>query len=120
MKNFILISLALILLITFSCKKNDDEKAKTPFEFNGLVASSTTPLINDVITVDATAKGDGLTYSWSEHEEGGTIPYGTLTVVSDGHIQWTVCHSAVFVITCKVEDMYGNSKEDSLYIHVQK
>jgi len=69
MKCFTLISLAFIILISFSCRKhNDIEKPKTPFEFTNLSASTTTPAVSEVITVNATAKGDSLVYTWSEHE----------------------------------------------------
>jgi hypothetical protein len=68
--------------------------------------------VNGLLTFTADASGDGITYHWS-------ATYGTF-VGSGATVNWTVCHSATFVITCEVKDSAGNSvkKQRSIKVHV--
>lgn len=121
MKYIILLSLAFVVSLSFSCKKDskEDSGIQTPFEFTSLNVSDTIPVVNAFIDITATAKGDDLLYTWSDVQDGTSLSWGTFVDKGDGNAQWTVCHSAKFIITCKVEDKHGNSAEKSVAIHVQ-
>ena len=121
MKFIVLLTLAFVISISYSCKKDskEDSGIQTPFEFTSLTANDTTPAVNAFINVSATAKGDDLVYTWSDVQDGTTLSWGTFVDQGNGNAQWTVCHSAKFIITCKVQDKHGNSAEKSVSVHVQ-
>jgi len=98
MKNILLI-LGLGILVTFmACKKSSTTPPDglTTLKFTSLVAKDTLIKVNDVTTITANATGEGLTYTW-------TADFGTF-IGSGNTVQWTVCHSDKFTITCKVTD----------------
>lgn len=118
-RNVIVISIAITTLL--SCKKSNQKEEVLPtlFSYASLVATDTVPYVNQVITLTATATGDGLSYEWSEVQWGTDIPYGSFSDTSGGSISWTVCHPAKFVITCLISDKYGNNASKSVNIHVK-
>jgi hypothetical protein len=102
----------LLAVITLACKKNDDSKPSNSqpaeFSFTSLTATDTVMQVNAVTTLTAIATGEGLSYNWS-------CDYGTF-VGSDSCVQWTVCHSDKFKITCVVKDKNNNSATRDIYV----
>jgi hypothetical protein len=102
-------------LMISACSKKDDTvdpgTQQTPFEYKSLVAADTLMSLTDINTITATASGDGLTYHW-------TASYGNF-IGSGSSVQWTVCHSDRFTITCEVKDQYGHSESREVYVRVR-
>ena len=121
MKFIAFISIVLLFTISYSCKKDskDDSGIQTPFEFISLNTNDTMPLVNAFIDITAVAKGDNLTYEWSDVQDGTTLSWGSFVDLGNGNAKWTVCHSAKFIITCKVTDKHGNSAEKSISVHAK-
>jgi hypothetical protein len=113
MKNTLILLAGVLILMTAACsKKSENTTPATPLVFNSLDVSDTTMKVNGLITCSASASGDGLTYHWS-------ATYGSF-VGSGATVNWTVCHSSSFVITCEVKDVAGNSatKQRTIKVHV--
>jgi len=101
------------VLLAAACKKSSDQPeppAAAQFEYVSLVAKDTIMTVNDINTITATAKGDGLKYKW-------TASYGTF-LNSGSVVQWTVCHQARFTITCEVTDQYNHSESKTITVSV--
>ena len=114
MKNAFILLVLTGLFISACSKKdevNDPGTQQTPFEYKSLVAQDTTMTLTDINTITATAAGDGLTYHW-------TASYGNF-IGSGSSVQWTVCHSDKFRITCEVTDQYGHSESRDVYVNVR-
>jgi hypothetical protein len=114
MKTGLAVLTVILIGLSFSCKKdnNSDNPAnKTPLAFRSLTASDTLITVTDIVTIAADASGDELIYSW--------IPeYGNI-LGSGSQVQWTVCHSDRFTITCEVADKYGDKISKSVDINVK-
>jgi hypothetical protein len=99
-----------VLIIISACSKNSDAPSGNPLTFTGLVPQDTTMKVNGLITITANAAGEELTYHW-------TATYGTF-IGNGPTVQWTVCHSDRFQITCEVKDKYNNVESRQVYINV--
>jgi hypothetical protein len=114
MKNLFLI--LIVFLIPFAaCKKdNNDTPAdqQNPLVFTSLSCADSTLAVGATTTFTATASGDDLTYSWSSL-------YGTF-FGSGPVVQWSVCHADGFIITCEVQDKYGNKESKNIKIAVHE
>lgn len=110
---FLVVVVAAVLV--FSCKKKDDNSnvQKTPLVFTSLTASDSVMTKYDYTTLTAVASGDELTYTW-----GSQSGYGTF-VGSGPVVSWSVCHEAVFILTCDVQDKYGDKLSKSIKIYVK-
>jgi hypothetical protein len=113
MRNLLLILLIITGAVLSSCKKdtNDDTippDTKNPLVFTSLTADSTNK-VGTYSPITAIASGDGLTYTW-------TPEFGTI-VGSGSSVQWIVCHSDFFTITCEVQDQYGEKQSKDVIIH---
>ena len=108
-KLFILLGMSTLVFI-FACSKSNTTPSTntTPLKFESLVANDSVLKVNAITTVNATASGEGLTYKW-------TASYGTF-IGSGAKVQWTVCHSDRFSITCEVKDQNNNSQSKTIYI----
>ncbi|MEI7981222.1 MAG: hypothetical protein WCI71_06185 [Bacteroidota bacterium] len=107
---YILFGLCLLLAVTACSKKEtaDPGNTGTTFQFISLVARDTVLKINDATTITANATGNNLTYKW-------TSDFGTF--IGNGKtVQWTVCHSDRFAITCQVTDANNKSESKDVYI----
>ncbi|MBI5538814.1 MAG: hypothetical protein HY951_02050 [Bacteroidia bacterium] len=113
--------LIIISVFAASCKKasKDDSGIQTPLEFVSLSSNDTTLLVNAFIDLTAVAKGDELKYEWSDVQNGTSLSWGSFVDLGNGNAKWTVCHSAKFIITCKVIDKHGNNAEKSISVHVR-
>lgn len=112
MKNYSILLLSVFVILSLACsKKSDSAGTGAPLVFTSLNASDTTMVVNGVITLTATASGDGLSYHWA-------ASYGS--IIGGGQsVNYTVCHVDKFVITCVVKDANGNSatRERTIYVH---
>ncbi len=115
MKKLKTIGVLLILLISVaSCKKKEEVKpTSTPLSITGISADNSTIAIGGTTKITVTAKGDGLTYSWSATAgdiigSGSQITYGAPT-----------CCAGQNTITCIVKDQGGNQQSISKAINVQ-
>jgi hypothetical protein len=115
MRNLLLILLIITGAILSSCKKDTNDDTNPPENRNPLVFSS---LIADSVAkvgaftpLSAVATGDGLTYTW-------TPEYGTI-IGSGPNVEWTICHSDFFTITCEVQDQYGEKQSKEVIIHAK-
>jgi len=111
-KIFILFGFSLLIVLS-ACKKseNNPPPENANFNFKSLTAQDTIIKVNGITSITANATGDGLTYHWS-------ATYGTF--IGNGQtVQWTVCHSDRFQITCEVSDKYSNVASKQIYINVQ-
>jgi hypothetical protein len=117
MRKTALLIFATLLILFISCKKKDsgDDTVVTPFSYGGLVASDTIVTVNSVIHITATATGDDLQYTWASADQHGSN-YGNI-IGSGADIQWSVCHSDVFVVTCTVADKHNNSGTKNVRIN---
>jgi hypothetical protein len=108
-KLFILLGMSALVFV-FACSKTSTTPAdnSTPLKFESLVANDTVIKVNAITTVNAKATGEGLTFKW-------TASYGTF-IGSGSKVQWTVCHSDKFSITCEVKDKNNNSESKTVYI----
>jgi len=108
-KLFIFLGLSLLVLI-FACSKSSTTPSDgtSTLKFENLVANDTVLKVNAITTVTANATGEGLSYKW-------TASYGTF-IGSGSKVQWTVCHSDRFSITCEVKDKSNNSQSKTIYI----
>jgi len=112
MKNIYIPLIFSLLMIFTACSKSNDTPSPTSgsLNFTGLTAQDTTMKVNGIISITANATGEGLTYHW-------TATYGTF--IGNGQtVQWTVCHSDRFEITCEVKDQYNNVASRQIYINV--
>lgn len=118
MKQFVLFTGLILVLIFSSCSK----KSATPdnstgaFNFVSLVASDSVISINAATTLTANATGQGLTYTW-------TCDFGTFIPDPSGinsKIKWTVCHADNFTIHCTVEDQNKNSATKDIIIRTHE
>ena len=109
-KLFTLFAMA-ALVIVFACGKSSTTPSNnsTSLKFENLVANDTVLKVNGVTSITAQVQGDGLTYTW-------TASYGTF-IGSGAKVQWTVCHSEKFTITCTVKDK--NNKSDSKSVTIR-
>jgi hypothetical protein len=110
----IFIPILLLLIIAASCKKDNTPSPdgnQTPLVFSSLTVADTVIAVNATTTITAVAVGDELTYNWSY--SGGVI------IGSGDVVQFTVCHSDKFKITCEVKDKYNNSETKDVYIKVK-
>jgi hypothetical protein len=101
-----------VLIIFSACSKSNDNPSPSgsTLTFTGLTAQDTTMKVNGIISITASATGDDLTYHW-------TASYGTF-IGNGPTVQWTVCHSDLFEITCEVKDKYNNVATRQVYINV--
>ena len=114
MKRSLLVISLLAVVLVISCSKSSDSPAgsgNAEFKYLSLVAKDTVIPVNGITTVTATATGSGLSYKW-------TASYGTF-IGSGSTVQWTVCHSDKFRITCEVKDANGNTDSKDTYIHAR-
>jgi hypothetical protein len=112
MKKYILLLFFAFAIMAVSCsKKSNSTGSNTPLVFSSLSVSDTTMVVNGLISISATASGDGLSYHW-------TASYGSF-VGSGASVKWTVCHADKFLITCEVKDANGNSasKQRTILVH---
>lgn len=104
-----------MVFAVFACKKEKKSDtppdSATPLNFISLTVSDSILYVNIPTTITATATGDELTYTWSA--EWGTF------IGSGAVVQWSACHAATFVITCKVEDKYHQSQTKNLNVKVK-
>ena len=98
------------MVVIFACSKSSTtpSNGSTTLKFENLVANDTVLKVNGVTSITAQAQGDGLTYTW-------TASYGTF-IGSGAKVQWTVCHSDKFVITCTVKDKSNKTDSKSVTI----
>ncbi|MEI6455912.1 MAG: hypothetical protein WCO93_06450 [bacterium] len=109
--NKALIPLFFCVLILFSaCSKSNNNPSNNTLTFSGLTPQDTTMKVNGIISITANATGEELTYHW-------TATYGTF-IGKGPTVQWTVCHSDRFEITCEVRDKYDNVESRQVYINV--
>jgi len=114
MKQILLLISIFSCIILISCSKSGtgpSDSNGTDFKFVSLVPKDTAIQVNGITTITATATGSGLSYKW-------TASYGTF-VGSGSMVQWTVCHSDKFKITCEVKDNNGHSDSKEIYIHAR-
>lgn len=109
----ILFSVLIVWIVFAGCKKEnvpDPPQNNTPqFEYISLVAQDTTIVVNGFTNIKATAVGDSLTYTWS-YEAGAIVGNGS-------DVQFTVCHTGKFLISCEVQDAHSNKATKYLYIY---
>ncbi|MEI6900365.1 MAG: hypothetical protein WCL00_10845 [Bacteroidota bacterium] len=110
MKKLFTLFVMTAMVFAFACSKSSTtpSNGSTTLKFENLVANDTVLKVNGVTTITAQAQGDGLTYTWTEG-------YGTF-IGSGAKVQWTVCHSDKFVITCTIKDKYNKSDSKSVTI----
>ncbi|MEI7595877.1 MAG: hypothetical protein WCK02_09035 [Bacteroidota bacterium] len=110
-KLFILLILSSVFF--YSCKKDKKEipTNATKLEFTSLAAEDTTLAINEYTKIHAIATGDELQYKWTF--SGGAI------VGSGKDVEWSVCHSDIFTISCEVVDKYDNKVSKSIKIYAK-
>lgn len=114
MKRTILSIFLLAFVALISCSKSSSTPSGSDnkeFKFISLVAKDTVIPVNGITTVTATATGSGLSYKW-------VASYGTI-IGSGASVQWTVCHSDKFKITCDVKDANGSSDSKEIFIHAR-
>jgi hypothetical protein len=114
MKKVVLLFTAIVLTVTFfACKKSSSgtDSPGGAFSFTNLSISDTSMKVNEITTVTANATGTNLSYHW-------TASYGTF-IGSGAKVQWTVCHSDIFTITCEVSDDNGNKESKTVSIAVR-
>lgn len=118
MKKSVFLIIPILLIAIVSCKKSDTDPSSSgqgkEFKFISLVANDTVLKVNDFTSITATASGEGLSYTWTT--DGG---FGTF-VGSGSKVQWTVCHSDRFKITCVVKDQSNHSESKDVYIRTQE
>ena len=105
----------MVLVSIVSCKKSESTpspSAGNDFKFVSLVAADTVMTVNAVTTITANATGQGLSYKW-------TAEYGTF-IGSGNSVQWTVCHSDKFKITCEITDEANHTESKDVYIRTQE
>ncbi len=115
MKPFTFLFCLMLLGSLMSCKKSENTpspSASNDFKFVSLVAADTVLTVNGITTITANATGQGLSYKW-------TSEYGTF-VGSGSMVQWTVCHSDKFKITCEISDNANHSESRDVYIRTQE
>jgi hypothetical protein len=108
------IPIFLLIIVTASCKKDNNSSTdgnQNPLDFTSLTVADTVMAINATTTITAVATGDELNYTWSY--SGGVI------IGSGSVVQFTVCHSDKFKITCEVKDKYNNTETKDVYIKVK-
>jgi hypothetical protein len=108
MKNLISILFLSALVIMAACSKSTTTPDPGTLKFNSLTAADSVIRVNDITTIIADAKGDGLKYTW-------TASYGTF-VGSGSTVQWTVCHEDKFSISCLVTDQYNHSETKTIVV----
>ncbi len=109
MKKTLLFLFMVSVFFWTACSKTETAPVnEAPIKFNSLVAADTLIKVNDITTITANAAGEGLTYNWS-------ATYGTF-IGSGAQVQWTVCHQATFIITCKITDQNNNSESKQIVI----
>jgi hypothetical protein len=114
MKKILLLVSLFSLIVLISCSKSSPSPATSngnEFKFISLEPADTAIKVNGITTITANATGSGLTYKW-------TASYGTF-VGNGSKVQWTVCHSDKFRITCEVKDDNGHSDSKDIYIHAR-
>jgi hypothetical protein len=111
MKKYTFFLLCVFALMAVACSKKSNSGSNIPLVFSSLNVSDTTMVVNGLITITASASGDGLSFHW-------TASYGSF-VGSGSSVKWTVCHADKFTITCEVKDANGNSssKQRTIYVH---
>lgn len=114
MKQILLLISLFSLMVLISCSKSSPAPSGsngTEFNFISLVPKDTAIQVNGITTITANATGSDLSYKW-------TASYGTF-IGSGSTVQWTVCHSDKFRITCEVKDDNGHSDSKEIYIHAR-
>jgi hypothetical protein len=114
MKKLILLLFVSAFVLFFSCKKKDSPADPTPFSYSSLAASDSVVVVNAALHIVATANGDDLQYSWKSTDMDENN-YGTI-IGSGNDVQWSVCHTSRFKVSCTVADKYGNSDSKTVYI----
>ena len=104
------------IVLCYSCKKDKSNTGTpTPFSFTSLNASDTVVTVSSTIHIIAIATGDDLTYTWTSADLNNN-PWGS--IIGGGYnIQWNVCHSDRFKVTCTVADKYNNSSTKDVFIN---
>jgi hypothetical protein len=113
MKKIFVSLLTIAIVFLLACNKSDssgDSNSAGTLVFSSLVPQDTVMKVNGITSITANATGSGLTYHW-------TASYGTF-IGSASTVQWTVCHSDKFRITCEVKDDQGHSASKEVSIHV--
>lgn len=67
-----------------------------------------------MIHIVAVVGGDDLKYTWLSTDLDGNN-YGTI-IGSGNDVQWSICHTARFRVTCTVSDKYDHSESKSVLI----
>jgi hypothetical protein len=114
MRKLLLLLVVSSLILVFSCKKKDNNAEPTPFKYSSLDASDTVVVVNSVYHIVANASGDDLQFSWVSTDMDGNN-YGTI-IGSGNDVQWSVCHTSRFKVSCTVTDKYSNSESKTIYI----
>jgi hypothetical protein len=111
MKQFLLFSGVVLIMALAACHKSSPtpDNSSGSFKFTSLVTKDTVIKINDLTIINATASGEGLTYTW-------TADFGTF-IGSGSTVQWTVCHADKFTINCTVKDK--NNKSDTKNVTIR-
>ena len=110
MKQLLFFSGLLLVIMITACSKSSStpDNPSGTFKFTSLVAKDTLVKVNDVTTITAVATGEELSYTWKSD-------FGTF-IGSGNTVQWTVCHSDKFTITCTVKDKNNNSDSKNVMI----
>jgi len=114
MKKLILLLFVSSFILAISCKKKDTPADPTPFNYSSLTASDSVVVVNAALHIVASASGDGLQYSWVSTDMDDNN-YGTI-IGSGNDVQWSVCHTSKFKVSCTVADKYGNTGSKTVYI----
>ena len=112
MKKYSIFLLSVFMILLLACsKKSDSAGTGAPLVFTSLNASDTTMVVNGLITLTATASGEGLSYHWA-------ASYGSI-IGGDQSVNYTVCHADKFIVKCDISDANGNtvSRQRIIYVH---
>ncbi|MCX6249590.1 MAG: hypothetical protein NTX61_02450 [Bacteroidetes bacterium] len=107
---YLLVFITGFTILSCSKSKSTPSDNGSEFKFVSLVPNDTVLPVNGITTIKATATGSGLTYHW-------TASYGTF-VGNGSQVQWTVCHSDKFTVTCQVTDNNGHADAKEVKINV--
>jgi len=110
-------SIIVFVIFLGSCKKKSDDivnDGSNPLVFTSLTPSDSLVVVGTFITLSAVATGEGLTYVWDSKDLNGS-DYGTF-FGSGSVLEWTICHSDKFIITCTVTDKFKQTASKSIQV----
>ena len=113
MKNTIIVLIAFCIFTSLSCKKEEKTTSteNVKYEYLSLVAEDSIVSLNEYVKIHAIANGDDLEYIWT---------YSAGAIVGSGKdVEWSVCHSGVFIIDCEIMDNHGNKEKKSINIYAK-